>query len=338
MRAKYTLTARTCCALTWIAQKLRHYMSAYTTHLVSQLCPLKYIFQKSMPTGKLAKWQIILSEFEIMYITKKAIKGEALADHLAENLVDRDYEPLTTYFPDEEVLFAGEDIAESYIGWRIFFKGAANFKGVRIGAVLISEFGQHYLASAKIRFPCTNNMAEYETCILGIRIAIDMIKELLVIGDSDLLIHQVLGEWSTKNVKILPYLHYVKDLCNKFTKIEFKHVPRIQNEFADAFATLSFIIQHPDKNYIDSIEVGIMDQHAYCFHIDEEPYGKPWYHDIRKFLTTREYAEKATNGQKRALRRLANHFFLNEEVLHGRTLDLGLSRCVDAAEATRLFE
>ncbi|XP_070050694.1 uncharacterized protein [Nicotiana tomentosiformis] len=56
-------------------------------------------------------------------------------------------------------------------------------------------------------------MAEYEACILGIRMAVDItITEFLVIGDSDLLINQVHGEWTTKNVKILPYLHCVKEL------------------------------------------------------------------------------------------------------------------------------
>ncbi|XP_075086313.1 uncharacterized protein LOC142169024 [Nicotiana tabacum] len=54
--------------------------------------------------------------------------------------------------------------------------------------------------------------------------AVDMnIKEPLVIGDSDLLINQVQGEWSTKNFKILSYLQCVKELCKKFTKIEFRH-------------------------------------------------------------------------------------------------------------------
>ncbi|XP_070032308.1 uncharacterized protein [Nicotiana tomentosiformis] len=207
-----------------------------------------------MPTGKLAKWKNLLSKFDIVYITQKAIEGQALAYHLAENPVDGDYERLTTYFTDEEVLFAGEDIAKLYSGWRMFFDGAANFKGGGIGTVLVSESGQHYPASANIRFLCTNNVAEYEACILGIRMAVDMnIKELLVIGDLDLLIHQVQGEWSTENVKILSYLHYVKELCKKFTKIEFKHVPRIQNEFANALASLSSMIQHPNKNYIDPI-------------------------------------------------------------------------------------
>jgi len=92
------------------------------------------------------------------------------------------------------VSFIGEDITEAYDGWSMFFDGAANFKGVGIGAVLVSKTGQHYLVSANLRFSYTNNMAEYEACIMGLNLAIDMnIQELLVIGDSDLLVHQVQG-------------------------------------------------------------------------------------------------------------------------------------------------
>ncbi|XP_070036552.1 uncharacterized protein [Nicotiana tomentosiformis] len=240
--------------------------------------PLKYIFLKPIPTGKLAKWKILLSEFDIIYITQKAVEGQALADHLAENPVDGEYEPLKTYFPDEEVSFVGEDITEAYDGWRMFFDGVANFKGVGIGAVLVSETGQHYPVSAKLRFQCTNNMAEYETSILGLRLAIDMnIQELLVIGDSDLL------------------------LIKRFMKIEFKHVPRIQNEFADALATLSSMIQHPDKNFIDPIPIGIHKQPTYCAHIEEESDGNPWFHDIKEYLSKGEYSEHATHAQKRTL-------------------------------------
>ena len=108
----------------------------------------------------------------------------------------------------------------------LIFDGAANFKGVGIGAVLVLETSQHYPVSAKIKFPCTNNMAEYEACMLGLRLAIDMnIQELLVIEDSELLIHHVLGQWATKNTKILPYLHCVQELIKRFTKVEFKRVP-----------------------------------------------------------------------------------------------------------------
>ncbi|XP_070048965.1 uncharacterized protein [Nicotiana tomentosiformis] len=94
---------RTCCALTWVTQKLRHYLLAYTTYLISRMDPLKYIFQKPMPTSRLAKWQILLIEIDIVYVTCTAIKERDLEDHLAENLVDDYYNPLSTYFPDEEV-------------------------------------------------------------------------------------------------------------------------------------------------------------------------------------------------------------------------------------------
>ncbi|XP_070042616.1 uncharacterized protein [Nicotiana tomentosiformis] len=229
------------------------------------------------------------------------------------------------YFPDEEVSFVGEDITEAYDGLRMFFNGAANFKGVGIRAVLVSETGQHYLVSTKLRFPCTNNMAECEACILGLRLAIDMnVQELLVIRDSDLLVHQVLGEWATKNTKILPYLYCVQELIKTFMKIEFKHVPRIQNEFADALATLSSMIQHPDKNFINPIPIGIHKQPTYCAHVEEESDGNPWFHDIKEYLAKGEYPEYATHTQKRTLRRLANHFFQNGGILYRRTPDLGL--------------
>ncbi|XP_069150804.1 uncharacterized protein [Solanum lycopersicum] len=91
--------------------------------------------------------------------------------------------------------------------WRLFFDGAANHQGKGIGAVLVSESGQHYPMEAKLRFNCTNNMEEYEAYIFGLEMAIDMnVYELLFIGDSDLLIHQVQGEWAVKNPKIIPYL------------------------------------------------------------------------------------------------------------------------------------
>ncbi|XP_070026183.1 uncharacterized protein [Nicotiana sylvestris] len=192
---KYTLLERTCCALIWVAQKLKHYLSSYTIYLISRMDPPKYIFQKPMPTGRLAKWYILLTEFNIIYVTRTTMKAQALSDHLAENPVDDDYEPLKTYFPDEEVMCVDEVDHDEKPGWKLFFDGAANMKGVRIGVVLIFETRQHYPVTAQLRFYCTNNMAEYEACILGLRLAIDMgVQEILVLGDSDLFVHQIQGE------------------------------------------------------------------------------------------------------------------------------------------------
>ncbi|XP_070011280.1 uncharacterized protein [Nicotiana sylvestris] len=219
--AKYTLLERTCCALTWVAQKLRHYLLAYTTYLITRLDPLKYIFQKPMPTGRLAKWQILLTEFDIVYVTRTTMKAQTLADHLAENPVDDEYQPLSTYFPNEEVNSV-EITSEDTNAWKMFFDGDVNAKGVGIGAILISPTGQHNPATARLQFFCTNNIAEYEAYIMGMNIAIyQNVEELLIMGDSDLIIRQAQGKWETRDVKLIPYRQHVEDLSRRFKSVEF---------------------------------------------------------------------------------------------------------------------
>ena len=74
----YALLERTYCALAWVAHCLRQYMLSYTTWLVSKMDPIKYIFVKPALTRRIARWQVLLSEFDIVYVTQKAIKGSAL--------------------------------------------------------------------------------------------------------------------------------------------------------------------------------------------------------------------------------------------------------------------
>ncbi|XP_070002247.1 uncharacterized protein [Nicotiana sylvestris] len=130
---------------------------------------------------KLAKWQILLTEFDIVYVTRTAMKAQALADHLAENPVDDEYRPLSTYFLDEEVNSIEEVVSDDHPVWKMYFDGAINIKGVGIGEILISPIGHHYPATARLRFFCTNNTAEYEACFMGLKMAIDLdVHELLV--------------------------------------------------------------------------------------------------------------------------------------------------------------
>ncbi|XP_070003529.1 uncharacterized protein [Nicotiana sylvestris] len=102
-----------------------------------------------------------------------------------------------------------------------------------------------------------------------------------------------------QELQILLYLHHVQELRKRFTKTEFQHIPRVQNEFTDALVTLSSMIQHPDKNFVNLIPVKIHDQPAYCAHVEEEADGKPWFHDIKEYLTKREYP-KLTKPTKNA--------------------------------------
>ncbi|XP_070022564.1 uncharacterized protein [Nicotiana sylvestris] len=243
------------------------------------------------------------------------MKAQALADHLAENPVDDEYQPLSTYFLDEEVNSI-EVIPEDTNAWKMFFDGAVNAKGVWIGAILISPTSQHYLATTQLWFFCTNNTAKYEACIMGMNMVIDQdVEELLIMGDSDLIIRQAQGEWETQDIKLIPYIQHVEDLSKRFKSIEFRYIPRFHNELDDALATLASMLPYPGNFHIDPLEIQIRERHGYCNTIEIELDVQPWYHDIKRFLKTKVYPEQASRDQKRTIRRIANSFFLSREVL-----------------------
>ncbi|XP_027096026.2 uncharacterized protein [Coffea arabica] len=294
-----------------------------------------------MPTGRLAKWQMILSEFDIVFTSQKAVKEQAIADHLAENSKDDEYQPLHTYFPDEKVLFIGavEDMNEWCPEWRLFFDGAANSVQAGIGAVLVSPEGKHYPGAAKLQFACTNNMAEYEACIFGLKMALEMeVKELIAFSDSDLLVHQTLKQWITKDSKILPYHCNLLNLARQFQSLEFRHLPRARNAFADALATLSSMIQYPDELGIEPIRIQFQDKPAHCWVVDKTSGKSPWYNDIKEFIKIGSYPPEATANDKGFLRKMASKCFLNGEVLYKRTSDLNLLRCIDEDEAQYMMK
>ncbi|PKI68456.1 hypothetical protein CRG98_011145, partial [Punica granatum] len=95
---------------------------------------------------------------------------QAIAEHLAKFPIE-DSTPINPNFLDEGILQV--DGEEDKLEWKMYFDGAINSTGSGIGAVLISPDGRYYLVAAKIDFPCTNNVSEYEACILGLQVVID---------------------------------------------------------------------------------------------------------------------------------------------------------------------
>ena len=80
----YITIEKTCYALAWASRKLWQYMVYYTTRLISHMDPIKYIFKKLALTGKISRWKVFLSKFDIVFVTRKAIKGQAIADYLVD--------------------------------------------------------------------------------------------------------------------------------------------------------------------------------------------------------------------------------------------------------------
>ena len=141
--------------------------------LISKLDPIKYIFEKPSLSGRIAKWQVLLSEYDIQYVSQKAIKGHAIVEFLADQ-TEKEYEPMKFKFSDEDLLaiFQIEDKSTQEDIWKLYFDGASNALGHGIGVVLISLEGEYCPFTARLNFNSTNNVAEYEVCIMGLQAAI----------------------------------------------------------------------------------------------------------------------------------------------------------------------
>jgi len=203
---RYSMLERTCCALTWATHRLRQYMLSHTTWLISKMDTIKYIFEKPALASRLARWQMLLSEYDIVYVTQKAVKGSALAKYLAQQPIEN-YQSMQPKLPDEDilVLFGEKQGGHHEKAWILLFDGAFNALGHGIGAVLISPKNHYILMTTRLCFSCTNNVAEYEACAMGILAAMESkVKVLKVYGDSALVVHQLKGEWETRDQKLIP--------------------------------------------------------------------------------------------------------------------------------------
>ena len=99
---RYVMIERYYLALVWATRRLRHYMTEYSLHLISRLDPLRYLFDRPTLVGCLMRWLVLLTEFNIHYVTQKFIRGSIVADHLASFPVS-DGRAIDDDFPDEDV-------------------------------------------------------------------------------------------------------------------------------------------------------------------------------------------------------------------------------------------
>ena len=112
-------------------------MIEYSILLVSQLDTLRYLFDMAVLTNRLMRWLVLLTEFDIHYVTQKSIRGSIVADHLA-SLPVSDARAIDDDFPDEDVA-----AVTSLSGWRMYFNGAANHSGYRRCLVDIPLWRSH---------------------------------------------------------------------------------------------------------------------------------------------------------------------------------------------------
>ncbi|XP_019180259.1 PREDICTED: uncharacterized protein LOC109175453 [Ipomoea nil] len=338
---KYSPIEKLCLALVFSIKKLKHYFEAHTIRLVSKANPVKYVMAKVVLSDRLARWYLLFQQFEIVYVPQKSVKGQALADFLADHPIPAEWE-LSDDLPDEDVL-----VIEILPPWKMYFDGASHREGAGAGVVFVTPESEMLPYSFTLTEQCSNNVAEYQALILGLEIAADM-KQLRIniYGDSKLIINQVLGLYEVKKAELVPYNNYAKILMQWLGDVTIEHVPRKENKQADALAALASTITHPAArvrvcqkwvvppifNEDSSVDETVELPTASVYDIGKDD----WRHSLIDYLADGKLPE---DSRKRVdIKRRAPRFIYYKEMLYRRSFEGVFLRCLGEEEALQAMQ
>ena len=194
---RYLPLEKTILAVVLGTRKLPHYFQAHTVVVLTQLL-LKTILRSADYTGRVAKWGTILGAFDIKYMPRTSIKGQVLADLVAE-FTEPQIEELPSVGNMDEKL-VGTISQYRLPTWEVYVDGASNQKSSGVRLVLISAEKVTIEKSLRLDFSATNNEAEYEALLIGMAMIQRMGgKSIKILSDSRLVVGQVKGEFEAKD-------------------------------------------------------------------------------------------------------------------------------------------
>jgi ribonuclease HI len=118
--------------------------------------------------------------------------------------------------------------------WTLFFDGSSHKKGARAGVLLLTNDGEQFKYMMHLDLKATNNMLEYEALIFRLSTTQSPgVRQLLVKGDSQLIIKQIMGECSYNDPQLAAYLLHAQKLEKDFEVLDLQHVPRANNVVTD---------------------------------------------------------------------------------------------------------
>jgi ribonuclease HI len=124
----------------------------------------------------------------------------------------------------------------------MYFDGSLMKTGAGAGLLFISPLEIHMRYVIRLHFASSNNVAEYEALVNGLRIAIELgVQHLDVHSDSQLVIDQVMKNSSCQDPKMEAYCKEVRRLEDKFHGLELNHVVCRHNEAADKLTKIASI-------------------------------------------------------------------------------------------------
>jgi ribonuclease HI len=202
------------------SRKLRHYFKAYHI-IVPSSQPLKDIMRNREAIKRVGKWAAELNEFAIDFVHRSSIQSQALVDFIADWAPGAKDEDKTT---DAEA-------------WTVFCDGSWGTLDAGAAIVLISPLKIKTCYAARLDFTCTNNIAEYEALLLGLRKLKAMgIRRAILKSDPQVISGHIDKISKARDPKLEKYLDAVQRMEASFEGFSVKNIPRGENEHADLLA------------------------------------------------------------------------------------------------------
>nr|KYP33127.1 Retrovirus-related Pol polyprotein from transposon 297 family [Cajanus cajan] len=215
---RYQHLEKTVLALVHTARRLRHYFQSHRV-LVRTDSPVTKVLRRPELAGRMVAWSIELSQFDIRFEPRGPIKAQSLADFLNE--------------------FTPQEIPESHL-WTLHVDGSSNHQGSGAGIILEGPGQVVIEQSLRFGFKASNNQAEYEALLAGLRLEKDLgIPKVQCWSDSKVVTEQVNGTFQIKEPTLLLYFHAFNKLKADFEDVQIKHTPRELNMRADQLARLA---------------------------------------------------------------------------------------------------
>ncbi|XP_022158042.1 uncharacterized protein LOC111024621 [Momordica charantia] len=164
-------------ALVTSARRLRPYSQAHRITVLTNF-PLRQILQRPETSDRLVKWAVELSEYDIHYNPRTAMKGQVVTDFIAE---------LTPI--EHQVCSIVPHADEAKRPWTLYVDESSNFRGCRAGLLLVSSDRERFEYMLRFSFHASNNDVEYEAPLAGLRVARYIgVTNILILSDSLLII------------------------------------------------------------------------------------------------------------------------------------------------------
>ncbi|GKC14277.1 reverse transcriptase domain-containing protein [Tanacetum coccineum] len=284
----YTPMEKLVLTLVFAAKRLRRYFQAHPIAVITDQ-HIKQIISRPDVAGRLQKWSVMLGEHNITYRPKTSVKGQILADFLVEK---PDEAP-----PDTSVVETPQE------PWTLFTDGSSCVDGSGAGLILTSSEGKEFTYALRFQFTASNNEAEYEELIAGLRIAAQM---------------------GVRNVN-------AKILVSGFANFSISQVPRSKNKKADALSKIaSPSFTHLSKQVLVEVlkEKSIQENEVETV-VEED--GPTWMTPIMEYLKDETLPDDRKEASK--LRIKARQYELLEGVLYRRSFLKPWLRCVGPLQA-----